>query len=129
MSLGDDAGALSDFDEAVALSRGERGGYFVQRARALARVAMRSHRGEDALAGVQVLQPTALIYSGSNTALYVAPLCGVCVACVRGMCCVFQASVFLESQLLLWENASTHTCTQRHGDTETRTHTHTHTHK
>lgn len=55
MNRGDDAGAVSDFDEAVALSGGARGGYFVQRARARARVAMRSHGREDAVAGLQVL--------------------------------------------------------------------------
>lgn len=54
MDRGDDKGALADFDEAIALSGGERGGYFVQRARARARVAMRSQGREDALAGVQV---------------------------------------------------------------------------
>lgn len=51
---GDDAGALSDFNEAVALSREARGEYFVERARARARVAMRSNGREEAMAGVQV---------------------------------------------------------------------------
>lgn len=51
---GDDAGALSDFDQAVSLSGGAKGEYFVQRARARARVAMRSNGREEAMAGVQV---------------------------------------------------------------------------
>lgn len=52
---GDDAGALLDFDRAVDLSAGARGEYFVQRARARARVAMRSNGREEAMAGVKVL--------------------------------------------------------------------------
>lgn len=54
LQRGDDAGALSDFDQAVSLSGGARGEYFVQRARARARVAMRSNGREEAMAGVQV---------------------------------------------------------------------------
>lgn len=54
MHRGDDAGALSDFNEAIALSREARGEYFVERARARARVAMRSNGREEAFAGVQV---------------------------------------------------------------------------
>lgn len=55
LQRGDDAGALSDFDQAVSLSGGAKGEYFVQRARARARVAMRSNGREEAMAGVQVL--------------------------------------------------------------------------
>lgn len=55
LQRGDDAGALSDLDQAVSLSGGATGEYFVQRARARARVAMRSNGREEALAGVQVL--------------------------------------------------------------------------
>lgn len=55
LGLGDDAGALFDLNEAVTLSRGARGDYFVQRAKARARVAMRSAGREEALAGVQVI--------------------------------------------------------------------------
>lgn len=51
---GDDAGALLDFDRAVDLSAGARGEYFVQRARARARVAMRSNGREEAIAGLKV---------------------------------------------------------------------------
>lgn len=54
LDRGDDEGALSDFDEAVALSGSAKGAYFLQRARARARVAMRSEGREEALAGVQV---------------------------------------------------------------------------
>lgn len=54
LQRGDDAGALSDFDQAVSLSGGAKGEYFVQRARARARVAMRSNGREEAMAGVQV---------------------------------------------------------------------------
>lgn len=55
LGRGDDAGALLDFNKAVELSKGGRGEYFVQRARARARVAMRSEGREEAMAGVEVL--------------------------------------------------------------------------
>lgn len=55
LERGDDVGALSDLDKAVALSGGAKGGYFVQRAKARARVAMRSNGREEAAAGVQVM--------------------------------------------------------------------------
>ncbi len=54
LHCGDAAGALLDFDRAVDLSAGARGEYFVQRARARARVAMRSNGREEAMAGVKV---------------------------------------------------------------------------
>lgn len=54
LQRGNDAGALSDFDQAVSLSGGAKGEYFVQRARAWARVAMRSNGREEAMDGVRV---------------------------------------------------------------------------
>lgn len=54
LDRGDDEGALLDLDKAVVLSGSAKGAYFLQRARARARVAMRSEGHEEALAGVQV---------------------------------------------------------------------------
>ncbi|CAM9223973.1 unnamed protein product [Hapterophycus canaliculatus] len=72
LNCGDDAGALSDFDKAVTLSRGARGEYFVQRARARARVAMRSNGREEAMAGVQDIEKAMELESHNPEFLFTA---------------------------------------------------------
>ncbi|CAM9852486.1 unnamed protein product [Scytosiphon promiscuus] len=72
LNRGDDAGALSDFDKAVALSHGARGEYFVQRARARARVAMRSNGREEAMAGVQDIEKAMELESNNPEFLFTA---------------------------------------------------------
>lgn len=68
MDRGDDEGALSDFDKAVSSSGGSKSKYFVQRARARARVAMRSAGREEALAGVQVRKWSTSLSTGGASA-------------------------------------------------------------
>ncbi|CAN0355802.1 unnamed protein product, partial [Laminaria digitata] len=72
LNRGDDAGAVSDFDKAVALSGGAKGGYFVQRARARARVAMRSHGREEAVAGLQDIEKAMELEPGNTEFLFTA---------------------------------------------------------
>ncbi|CBN78486.1 conserved unknown protein [Ectocarpus siliculosus] len=69
---GDDAGALLDFNKAVELSNGGRGEYFVQRARARARVAMRSEGREEAMAGVEDIEKAMELESNNPEFLFTA---------------------------------------------------------
>ncbi|CAN0029081.1 unnamed protein product, partial [Ectocarpus sp. 8 AP-2014] len=72
LGRGDDGGALLDFNKAVELSKGGRGEYFVQRARARARVAMRSEGREEAMAGVEDIEKAMELESNNPEFLFTA---------------------------------------------------------
>ncbi|CAN0290663.1 unnamed protein product, partial [Ectocarpus sp. 12 AP-2014] len=72
LGRGDDAGALLDFNKAVEVSKGGRGEYFVQRARARARVAMRSEGREEAMAGVEDIEKAMELESHNPEFLFTA---------------------------------------------------------
>ncbi|CAM9639293.1 unnamed protein product, partial [Ectocarpus fasciculatus] len=72
LGRGEDAGALLDFNKAVELSKGVRGEYFVQRARARARVAMRSEGREEAMAGVEDIEKAMELESNNPEFLFTA---------------------------------------------------------